>query len=314
MLPRKMQSLFLFAIALMLSPGSLRAQAQNSDAGQQVPVSIIVTASMKHGHEPVPLVTRQDVTAYQGHDKLSIVDWLPLRDHHAGLELAIVIDDTSNSSLDPQLNDIRAFVRALPKSTTVSVAYAENATVEMVQNFTTDHEAAAKAIRLPLGTTGAFASPYLSLIDLIKRWPDSKQRHEILLISSGIDRFRGGLDDPDVPILYEEAQRHNTIIHTLYVSGIGHLGHNSFRLMLAQGNLGQISDESGGEAFAQGFETPVALAPYLEHLAATLQNQYLLTVNVKAGKKPKFEHIRVTTELSGVELLAPGHVYVPPAP
>jgi hypothetical protein len=311
MLKRHKQLLTLCAMAAMLSPLALRAQ--RPQGSQDVPVQLIVTVSTKHDKQPPPLVTRQDVAAYQGHDKLEVLNWLPLRDEHAGLELAIVIDDTANSSLNGLMGDVRSFISSQPATTAVLVGYASNGTVQITQNFTKDHVLAAKAVRLPLGNGGAFASPYLSMIDLLKRWPDSKERHEVLLISDGVDRFRGGLDDPDVATLYEEAQRHTAIIHTLFVSGIGHLGHNAFRVMLAQSNLGQVSDESGGEAFAQGFQTPVALEPYLQHLQTTLDNQYLLTVNVRAGNKPRYDHIRVSTELSGVELLVPGHIYVPAA-
>jgi len=83
-------------------------------------------------------------------------------------------------------------------------------TVRVVaQDFTNDHELAAKALRLPLGSNGAFGSPYLALLDLMKRWPASADRHSILLISSGIDYFRGGFDlrSPDLDSTISRAQK-----------------------------------------------------------------------------------------------------------
>jgi hypothetical protein len=68
-----------------------------------------------------------------------------------------------------------------------------NATVQIAQNFTNDHAAAAKALRLPTGSTGAYGSPYLSVIDLIKRWPEHTNRREVIMITDGIDRARRGL-------------------------------------------------------------------------------------------------------------------------
>ena len=68
-----------------------------------------------------------------------------------------------------------------------------NATVQIVQDFTNDHTAAAKALRLPVGSTGAYGSPYLSVIDLMKRWPEHPNRREIVMVTDGIDRARRGL-------------------------------------------------------------------------------------------------------------------------
>ena len=62
-----------------------------------------------------------------------------------------------------------------------------NATVQIVQNFTTDHVLAAKALRLPLGFVGAYGSPYLPVIDLMKRWPESPNHREVAMVSDGID-------------------------------------------------------------------------------------------------------------------------------
>jgi hypothetical protein len=67
-----------------------------------------------------------------------------------------------------------------------------NASVQIVQNFTNDHAAAAKALRLPLGSAGAYGSPYLSAIDLMKRWPETQNRREVVMVTDGINRARGG--------------------------------------------------------------------------------------------------------------------------
>jgi len=59
------------------------------------------------------------------------------------------------------------------KNTLVAVAYARNGAAMVTQDFTNDHALAAKALRIPLGNLGAFASPYLSLQDWLKRWPST---------------------------------------------------------------------------------------------------------------------------------------------
>ena len=50
------------------------------------------------------------------------------------------------------LDDLKTFINAQPSTTLVGVGYMRNATVQIVQDLTTDHAAAAKALRLPLGS------------------------------------------------------------------------------------------------------------------------------------------------------------------
>jgi hypothetical protein len=79
------------------------------------------------------------------------------------LELAILIDDSSGFNFGSQMDDIRAFITEQPPSTLVAVGYMQNGTVNLAQDFTQDHVAAAKSLRLPQGFIGAEASPYFSL-------------------------------------------------------------------------------------------------------------------------------------------------------
>ncbi len=65
-----------------------------------------------------------------------------------------------------------------------------NAGVNIVQNFTPDHELAVKAARLPRGALSTMDSPDLSLIRLVKGWPQQNVRREVLMVSDGIDRLR----------------------------------------------------------------------------------------------------------------------------
>src|SRR3981189_3122705 len=106
---------------------------------------------------------------------------------------------------------------AQPPTTAIGVGYMRDATVDIVQNLTTDHSLAASKLRLPLGNAGAFSSIYLSIEDLIKRWPESPLRREILVISDGIDHVGGtSLTNREVCSAIEQAQRGNIIIYTLY--------------------------------------------------------------------------------------------------
>src|SRR5258708_2141257 len=114
------------------------------------------------------------------------------------------------------------------------------------QDFTNDHEWAGKALRLPLGDGGAFTSPYLALLDLMKRWPASAGRRSILLISSGIDYFRGdfGFRSPDLDSTISRAQKQNINILTIYAPDAGHSARGFFLTFSAQLSLTQLPTQT----------------------------------------------------------------------
>src|SRR3984893_12277687 len=158
----------LMIASALLTCGSPSLRSQ--EAGM-VPVHMVVTAEARHGGE-VTVIRREDVTVYQGRNRAQVTDWVPLQGDRAGLQLFLLLDDASATSLGSQLEDIRQFIVSQPASALIAVGYMHDGTVDTVQNFTGDHALAAKALRLPMGTVGAFASPYLSIQDLLKRWPE----------------------------------------------------------------------------------------------------------------------------------------------
>jgi hypothetical protein len=202
---------------------------------------------------------------------------------------------------------------AQPPTTYIAVFYGRNGAATVAQDFTKDHAVAAKALRIPLGGFGAFSSPYLELEDLIKRLPGAGERRSIMLISSGIDYFHGnfGPISPDVDPTIENAQKNNINIWTVYAPDAGHGGRGFFRVNNAQSELSEISEETGAESYFLGFGPPVTLKNYFDEISDHLNNQYLLTFEGSGGKKGRFERIRVTTEIQGVEFMAPSGVYLP---
>ena len=276
-----------------------------------VPVHMVVTVEPRHGSN-VPVINREDVMVYQGHDRSKVTDWLPLQGEHAGLQLFILIDDAANTSLGSQLEDIRQFINAQPSTTAIGVAYMRNGTAEILQNPTNDRTQAAKVLRLPLGDPGGSGSPYFSLVDLIKRWPEGPVRREVLMVSDGIDRFGdGGPSNPYVDSAIEEVQRAGVIIYSIYTPGVGHFGHSFWRMNWGQNYLSEISDRTGGESYYLGFGAPVSFAPYLDDLSHRLTRQYLLTFLAKPEKKAGFQSFKLRTEVPNAELVAADRVYVP---
>ena len=282
--------------------------AQKAAAADSSTVTMTVTAVGKKDTQP-PALTKDDVQLFQGKEKIQVADWK----RSETLYLAVLIDDSLESSVANQWSDLKAFILAQPQSTYVAVAYARNGSAMVTQDFTKDHALAAKALRIPLGNAGAFTSPYLAVQDWIKRWPESGERKSIMVFSSGVDYFRGSFDpiDPDLDTTVAHAQKQNVNVWTIYVPDAGHIGRREFRVFNAQSNLSRLSEETGAESYYLGFGMPVTLKPYFDEIQMHLNNQYLLTFVGNGGKKGKFERVRVVTEAPNVEFLVPSEVFLP---
>jgi len=294
--------IFICAIALAQEP-----------AGTGVPTHTVITVESHHGANP-PVINRQDVMVYEGKERDTVTDWVPAEGDHAALELFILLDDGSSASLGSQLSDIKQFISEQPASAKIGVAYMQNGIARVEQNLTTDHDQAMKALRLPIGSPGANASPYFSVSDLIKRWPQSDARREVFMATDGIDRYYGSGDllDPYLQQAIEDAQRADVQVFAMYTPGVGHFGHSYWLTYWGQLYLSELAEKTGGEAYYIGFNgPPVAFAPYLDDLAHRLRHQYLLTFLARPPKKSGMQRIKVTTEVHGVDLVAPNEVYVP---
>jgi hypothetical protein len=280
-------------------------------------VKMTVTASVAEGKR-MPDISAADVVVQRGKQRLRVTGMVPAQGVHAGLDLFIVIDDASAPTLGGQLDDLRKFINAQPSTTAVGVGYMRNATVEVAQGLTTDHAKAANALRLPLGYAGAYGSPYLSAVDLMKRWPDSHNRREIVMITDGIDRagrsfglWRGLRINSDVDSASAVAQRTGTIIHTIYAPAIGRSHHNYWEATSGQMEMARLSDQTGGESFYLGLQAPVSFSSYLDQLQKTLDNQYLLSFSAVPEKKPGLQRVKLSTPIAGVELNSHDAVWVP---
>jgi hypothetical protein len=306
--------LTLVAIAGLLASVQLAA-AQESASATGPAANLVVTVEARHGSN-IPDVTRDDVMVYEGRDRDRVTGWLPLQGDHAGLEFFIMLDDSSNVTLGSQLEDVHQFINAQPPTTKIGVAYMANGIAQVVQNLTSDHALTAKALRLPFGNPGASASPYFSLGDLIKRWPASDERREVLMITDGIDRYWGsGPDNAYVDTVIEQAQRAGVIVYSIYTPGVGHYGHSYWRTYWGQNYLSQLSDETGGESYYLiGPAPPVSFAPYMEDITRKLNHQYLLTFMAKPQKKAGMQRVKVHTEVPNAELVSADRVYVPATP
>jgi hypothetical protein len=298
---------FFCAALLLLDVGSSSAQAKPEGPGT---ATFTVTAVGKK--EEAPPIGKDDVQLFQGKERKQILDWKK----GDNLFLAILIDDSIDTGAGGQWDYLKEFIMGQPASTQIAVGYIRNNTTMLAQDFTPNHELAAKALRLPLGASALGSSPYLGTSDLLKRWPNTGPRRSILLITSGIDYFRGGgfgMFYPDLEPLIQRAEKQNTNIWTIYYPSAGHRGHSFYLVNQGQTNMDKLSEDTGAESYFLGTQTPVSIKPYLDEMTQHLNNQYLLTFAGDGGKKGKFVSVKVKTEMPGVEFLTPAAVFLPPA-
>jgi len=290
--------------------------AQQGSTAEGVPAHMVVTVEAHHGSN-VPVINREDVMVYEGRDRDKVVDWVPAQGDQAGLEIFVLLDDGSSDSLGTQLEQIHKFINAQPASTKIGVAYMQDGVARIAQNLTTDHALAAKALRLPLGMSGVNGSPYFSVSDLIKKWPESQSRREVFMATDGIDRYYGGADllDPYLAAAISDAQRAGVLVYAIYTPGVGHFSHSYWRSYWGQLYLAQLTDETGGESYYIGYTgPPVDFTPFLEDAANRWNHQYLLTFLAKPQKKAGLQSVKLKTEVPNAELVSADRVYVPAAP
>jgi hypothetical protein len=269
-----------------------------------------VTAVAKKDGD-VSNIAKDNVQLSQGKERKQIGDWKK----GDTLFLAILIDDSIDTGAGGQWQYLKDFIMAQPASTSIMVGYIRNNATMVAQDFTPNHELAAKALRLPLGVGALGSSPYLGTIDMLKRWPDTGVRRSIILITSGIDYFRGsgwGTFYPDLDPLISRSERQNTNVWSIYYPSASHRGRSYWVLNNAQNNIDKLSEDTGAESYFLGGGTPVSIKPYLDEISTHLSNQYLLTFAGSGGAKGKYQSMKVKTELPDVEFLTPASVYLAP--
>ena len=246
----KMLRAFLVTLCVLAVHAQILS-AQEKAASSTVQVHVVITNMAVRSNSEVPRLAPNDVKVKQGKTFLQVTQLIPAQADNAALQLMILIDDTLDPVIGGNLNDTKEFIKAQPPSTVIGIGYMSNATVNIVQNFTADHDLAVKAVRLPRGAFSTMDSPYLSLISLVKGWPQQNVRREVLMLSDGIDRLRGEKPAPsrlgpnygpvyhsmptisvDASSASEISQRYNVIVYPLYAAGVGRAGRSSWDLQV----------------------------------------------------------------------------------
>jgi hypothetical protein len=313
------------------------ARSQEKPAPSTAEVHMVITDAAMREDAEFPPLQQQDVKVKVGKTVLDPTALLPAKGDRAALQFMILIDDVLDSNIGNDLKELSEFIRNLPDGTQVGVGYMSNTAISIAQNFTTDRELAAKAVRLPRGSTSSMDSPYLSLISLVKGWPQQKVRREVIIISDGIDRLRGERPEavvqgpggmPNFGVVYhsmptisndatsasEISQRYNVIVFPIYSVGIGRAARSDWDRQMGLSGLTKVADETGGECFSLSTSQPVSIKPYLDRISNYLDNQYYLVFQAPQGKKDRLQSVSVRTATKNSEILAAENVWVPGPP
>lgn len=197
------------------------------------------------------------------------------------LNLAVLIQDDLISQVGNEIGVTKDFIRSLPQGSRVMVGYISTGTLQVRQPFTTDLEAAAKSLRIPIASRGSSAfNPYVEVIEALRKFDNSwSNANAVLLISDGLDTSRG-FDSTaaghtvDIDRAISEANKRHVSVFSFYAPSVGLTSHSRLASSYGQSSLNRLSDKTGGKAFFQGTSGFVTFDSYFSRLRETLNRQY----------------------------------------
>jgi hypothetical protein len=294
---------YLLALTLFTAT-TFAVQAQQEGP---TPTQALVAVESKNPIAP----TIADVTIKVNNRGAALTSLAPVRASSA--QVVILIDDGLRISMARELPALRDFVKGLRPGTEVYIGYMQNGRVITGQNFTTDFDAAAKGLRIPVGSPGLSASPYFCLSSFVKSWPENSnstgKARFVLMITNGVDPYNGSTsimnqNSPYVDAAVTDAQRAGVAVYSMYFSDAGiRGGRASFS---GQSYLAQIADGTGGTAYYQGNGNPVSMEPYLKQFQKAISETYVATFAAPAGRG--LVQLKVSTKLPKTKLHAPAYV------
>lgn len=274
----------------------------------------VVTVLPKGNREEPVNILQQDLQVKVNGKASDVTGWVPLRGSNDALDLVILIDDGARSSLGNQLSEIASFIKSLPANVKAGVAYMQNGRAAMAGPLSTDHAEVASQLRLPNGNAGTNGSPYFCLSELAQHWPsaDRASRHEVVLITDGVDNYnrRFDPDDPYVQAAIHDSARAGLVVYSIYWSDRG-FGDNSMYMSNAGQNLlSEVTEATGGGSYWNGMGDPVTFQPYFEDISWRLQNQYRLSFSSGLNGKPEVKTMGLKVGGPASKVYAPRQVFV----
>jgi len=277
-----------------------------------IPISIFTKKELKE-NQTGELVQAGDLQVKEDGDNQVILSIRSVSS--TPLALAVLIQDDLTSEANLKLDELRGFIRQLPRGSRVMVAYLRSGTIQVRQKFTDDLEKAAKALRIIAGSSAtAPSSPFQQVEEALKRFDALPTgRRAILLVSDGLDVSRGvesstPTQSLDLDRAVLRAQRKSVAVYSFYSPASLTDNGNSLLVLNGQGSLERLSDETGGRAFFQGTFAPISFEPFFNDLNRALNRQFALTY-LSTHLKKGYYKIQVTSTNPEVKIEHPRGYY-----
>lgn len=313
---RKIRIAVMFAVLGLFVSAYALSQGNEYNQGRG---EAVVTVLPGNQGASSPLVSKNELTAKVNGKPAEISKWEHLQDSNAPVQMVVLIDDAARGSLGNQLGDVAQFIKDLPPSAEVAVAYMDNGRANFAGHLSKDHTSAARDLRMPMGQPGISGSPYFCLSDLAHHWPSQNPaaRRIVVMITNGVDNYEVRYDpeDPYLQAAIHDAVRSRISVYSIFWSGRGAFGGGRYAANDGQNLLAQLTGATGGFSYWQGVGNPVSLQPYFKDLNLRLKNQYSLSLTVPLSGGPKVENLSLHATARSVKLFAPQQVFVGhPAP
>jgi hypothetical protein len=292
-----------FALLASLALVTIAAVAQED--------RVLVTQTLVHADSKADILPDAAAIKLQVNSKSTpLTSLTPIKP--SGIQIALLIDDGLSRSAGIQLNDLKAFAMSLPPGVELLVGYMSNGRVLVASQFSAEHEAAAAAVRLPMGMQGQSASPYFCLSDFVKHWGEEAQGHPakarvVMMLTNGVDPYNGSTrlsneTSPYVDTAIADSQRAGVAVYSIYYRDAGMRGDAGS--LSGQGYLAKVAEETGGDTYFEGSGNPVSLSPFLKQFVHALTETYIATFNVDptAAGRDHLLRLKVSTSTPKLKL------------
>ena len=268
-------------MVLSLLTAAAAAQTKPAVRTVTIPISIFTKKELKE-NQAEEYVQADRLIVTEDRDEQQI---LSIRSVSSSpMTIAILIQDDLAGNFNLHIDDIKKFIRDLPRGTRVMVGYLRAGTVQVRQKFTEDLERAANSLRIVVGSPSiAPRSPYDGVDEVLNRFEAVPAgRRAILLFSDGLDTSQGFnlasiSQSFDLNRATLKAQRKGVAVYSFYSPTTVTDNGNTTLILASQGALQKLSDQTGGRAFFQGSIAPISYLPFFRDLVLALNRQFALT-------------------------------------
>ncbi|HEY1577397.1 MAG TPA: hypothetical protein VGF82_10050 [Terracidiphilus sp.] len=301
-------------LALALAAGTALTVCPVFAQNQQGQGRAIVTVlpSQKNGN--VGQIPTQNLKLKVNGKNSTVTSFTPLQEGNSPVELVLMLDQGARASIGTQFSEIEKFVKEMPPSTKMTIAYMQQGRAAIATPFSSSPADVLKGLHLSAGIPGENASPYFCLSDLAKNWPahDRTARREVLMVTDGVDNYerRFDPDDPYVNGAINDSVRAGLVVYSIYWKNAGRINNTGYETDAGQNLLLEVTQATGGNSYWEGTGNPVSFQPFFQDLRRRLNNQYELNFTAPTNGKPQVESMKVDLHVPSAKVDAPQKVLV----